>query len=80
MRKSRRILIRERTSAGLQAARERGKKGGRPRSLGLKKIAAAKAMLNDPAIRVEEIARLARIACVLRGRMRVQLHRLPGPD
>jgi DNA invertase Pin-like site-specific DNA recombinase len=29
-------VIRERTSAGLQAARERGRKGGRPRTLGPK--------------------------------------------
>src|SRR5262245_46820342 len=28
-----RAVIRERTSAGLQAARERGKKGGRPRTV-----------------------------------------------
>jgi DNA invertase Pin-like site-specific DNA recombinase len=51
-----RAVIRERTSAGLQAARERGKKGGRPRTLGLKDLAAAKAMLADPAIRVEDVA------------------------
>src|SRR5262249_51926756 len=40
-----RAVIRERTSAGLQAARERGKKGGRPRTLGPKDLAAAKALL-----------------------------------
>ena len=51
-----RAVIRERTSAGLQAARERGKKGGRPRTLGLGDLAAAKAMLADPAIRVEDVA------------------------
>ena len=51
-----RAVIRERTSAGLQAARERGKKGGRPRTLGPKNLAAAKAMLADPAIRVEDVA------------------------
>jgi DNA invertase Pin-like site-specific DNA recombinase len=51
-----RAVIRERTSAGLQAARERGKKGGRPRTLGPKDLAAAKAMLADPAIRVEDVA------------------------
>ncbi len=51
-----RTVIRERTSAGLQAARERGKKGGRPRILGPKDLAAAKAMLADPAIRVEDVA------------------------
>jgi DNA invertase Pin-like site-specific DNA recombinase len=51
-----RAVIRERTSAGLQAARERGKKGGRPRTLGHGDLAAAKALLADPAIRVEDVA------------------------
>lgn len=51
-----RAVIRERTSAGLQAARERGKKGGRPRTLGPKEIAAAKAMLANPDITVEDVA------------------------
>ncbi len=51
-----RAVIRERTTAGLQAARERGKKGGRPRTLGPKALAAAKAMLADPEIRVEDVA------------------------
>jgi len=51
-----RAAIRERTSAGLQAARQRGKKGGRPKTLGPKELAAARAMLADPAIRVEDVA------------------------
>ncbi len=51
-----RAVIRERTTAGLQAARERGKKGGRPKTLGPKDLAAAKAMLADPEIRVEDVA------------------------
>ncbi len=51
-----RAVIRERTSAGLQAARERGRKGGRPRTLGPKEIAAAKAMLANPDITVEDVA------------------------
>src|SRR6476620_2976736 len=51
-----RAVIRERTSADLQAARERGKKGGRPRTLGPKDITAAKAMFADPVIRVEDVA------------------------
>ncbi len=51
-----RAVIRERTSAGLQAARERGRKGGRPKTLGLKDLAVAKAMLADPEIPVEEVA------------------------
>jgi DNA invertase Pin-like site-specific DNA recombinase len=51
-----RALIRERTSAGLQAARARGKKGGRPQRFGPKELAAAKALLADPDIRVEDVA------------------------
>lgn len=51
-----RAIIRERTNAGLAAARARGKKGGRPPSLKPKDIAAAKALLLDPSITVEEVA------------------------
>ncbi len=51
-----RAVIRERTRAGLEAARARGKKGGRPATFGPKQLAAAKAMLADPAIRVEDVA------------------------
>lgn len=51
-----RAVICERTSAGLQAARERGKKGGRPKTFGPKELAAAKALLADPEIRVTDIA------------------------
>src|SRR5215210_1190310 len=51
-----RSVIRERTAAGLEAARARGRKGGRPRSLGEGDLAAARAMLRDPGITVEEVA------------------------
>src|SRR5215210_2396363 len=51
-----RAVIRERTSAGLQAAKDRGKHGGRPKTLGAKDLAVAKAMLADPEISVEEVA------------------------
>jgi len=51
-----RAVIRERTSAGLEAARERGRKGGRPKSLGPKELTVAKALLADRAITVEDIA------------------------
>ena len=50
-------VIRERTLAGLQAARARGRKGGRPPALTAKDIAAAKALLHDPEITVAEVAR-----------------------
>jgi DNA invertase Pin-like site-specific DNA recombinase len=56
-----RSVIRERTAAGLEAARARGRKGGRPRRLSAADLAAAKAMLRDPAITVEEVARRLRV-------------------
>ena len=52
-----RSIIKERTTAGLAAARARGRKGGRPPSLNAKDLAAAKALLSDPEITVEEVAR-----------------------
>ena len=51
-----RSVIRERTRAGLKAARERGRKGGRPPALSPSDLAAAKTMLRDPAITVVEVA------------------------
>ena len=51
-----RAVIRERTSAGLAAARARGKKGGRPRIVKDKDIAAARAMLADPTLTMEDVA------------------------
>jgi len=51
-----RSIIRERTRAGLKAARDRGRKGGRPPSLSVADLAAAKALLSDPAITVDEVA------------------------
>tara|TARA_B110000046_G_scaffold186016_1_gene231418 strand:- start:5608 stop:6159 length:552 start_codon:yes stop_codon:yes gene_type:complete len=51
-----RSLIQERTKAGLIAARARGRKGGRPKKLSDKNIQKAKAMFDDKAIPVTEIA------------------------
>src|SRR5690349_18886408 len=56
-----RSVIRERTTAGLEAARARGRKGGRPRALGAGDLAAARALLRDPGITVEEVARRLRV-------------------
>lgn len=50
-------IIRERTNAGLAAARARGKKGGRPPALASADLAAAKSLLRDPNITVEEAAK-----------------------
>ena len=55
-------VVRERTNAGLQAARDRGKKGGRPKTLGSKDLAVAKAMLADPEISVDEVAARLKIS------------------
>jgi len=57
-----RQVIRERTTAGLAAARARGKKGGRPPALSPKDLTAARALLRDPAITVEEVARRLKVA------------------
>jgi DNA invertase Pin-like site-specific DNA recombinase len=57
-----RSIIRERTKAGLDAARARGKKGGRPPALVAKDLAAAKAMLSNPEITMEEVAKRLRVA------------------
>jgi DNA invertase Pin-like site-specific DNA recombinase len=57
-----RSIIRERTNAGLKAARDRGRLGGRPPALSVKDIAAAKAMLADPKITVEEVAKRLGVA------------------
>ena len=43
-----RSLIRKRTRAGLEAARTRGRKGGRPRKMSPDHVRKAKAMLLDP--------------------------------
>jgi DNA invertase Pin-like site-specific DNA recombinase len=40
-------VIRDRTIAGLQAARKRGRVGGRPRSMTDEKLRAAKRLLKD---------------------------------
>lgn len=55
-------VIRERTTAGLRAARERGRVGGRPPSLSIKDIQVAKAMLKDPNITVAAVATRLNVA------------------
>jgi DNA invertase Pin-like site-specific DNA recombinase len=51
-----RNLIRERTFAGLKAARARGRKGGRPAKLSAKDIKTIRALLKTAEIPVAEIA------------------------
>src|ERR671939_706989 len=52
-----RDIIRERTQAGLAAARARGKKGGRPKVLKDKKVAMAQALYNDKHNPIAEICK-----------------------
>lgn len=51
-----RNLIRERTMAGLKAARARGRIGGRPRKLGPKEIKTIRALLHANVVPVQDIA------------------------
>jgi DNA invertase Pin-like site-specific DNA recombinase len=55
-----RSIIRERTKAGLAAARARGRTGGRPPALSAKE--AARAMLTDPDITMNEVASRLKVA------------------
>jgi DNA invertase Pin-like site-specific DNA recombinase len=48
-------VIRERTHAGLKAARARGRNGGRPRKLSRKSAELALTMLGDPNNRIDDI-------------------------
>jgi DNA invertase Pin-like site-specific DNA recombinase len=60
-----RDLIRERTQAGLTAARARGKVGGRPRAEGLntpQKVQMAKALYRDKRNHISDICRTLRIS------------------
>jgi DNA invertase Pin-like site-specific DNA recombinase len=52
-----RNLIRERTHAGLAAARARGRNGGRKPKLDVKQIKEIKALLRDPSIAVSTVAK-----------------------
>ena len=57
-----RELIRERTKAGLLAARARGKRGGRPKTLMDKKVAMAQALYNDRNNPIAEICKTLTIS------------------
>lgn len=52
-----RTLIRERTRAGLKAARSRGRQGGRPKVLSSEKQLMAQALRDDPSQSVAEICK-----------------------
>lgn len=57
-----RSIIRERTTAGLRAAKQNGRIGGRPASLKEKDLAVARTLLQDPSITVEEVAKRMQVA------------------
>lgn len=57
-----RSIIRERTRAGLDAARARGRKGGRPSKLTEDDLKAARALLADASITVEEAAKRLKVS------------------
>jgi DNA invertase Pin-like site-specific DNA recombinase len=56
-----RDIIRERTRAGLEAARARGKRGGRPRKLDAKKKSQALTLHDDKTNTIADICRTLRI-------------------
>jgi DNA invertase Pin-like site-specific DNA recombinase len=68
-----RDIIRERTIAGLEAARARGRKGGRKRAMDQKKVALASAMLKDHSNSVTDV-------CEALGVSRSTLYRYVRPD
>ncbi len=57
-----RELIRERTNAGLKAARARGRKGGRKEKLTPRQVEMARAMVNDPSISIGAICETFKIS------------------
>ena len=56
-----RILIKERTIAGLKAAKVMGKKGGRPQALEAEDLRDAKALLRNNKITVKEVAKRLKV-------------------
>jgi DNA invertase Pin-like site-specific DNA recombinase len=57
-----RNLIRERTQAGLTAARARGRRGGRPKALRDRQVSIAQALYDDPQRSVAEICQTLKIS------------------
>lgn len=57
-----RDIIKERTQAGIQAARARGRLGGRPKLLNQKKVAIAQALYNDKTNSISDICKTLNIS------------------
>jgi DNA invertase Pin-like site-specific DNA recombinase len=68
-----RDLIRERTMAGLRAARARGKLGGRPKGMTPEKVRMAARLMKDPDVSVKEV-------CQTLGVSRTTLYRYVSPN
>ena len=68
-----RDIIRERTMAGLAAARARGRVGGRPRKLSKKQVEIAKNLMKDASIPIDEI-------CETLGVSKATLYRYVGKE
>lgn len=66
-------MIRERTMAGLEAARARGRKGGRKPTMDEKKIALASKLMSDREVPISEV-------CGAVGVSRSTLYRYLTPD
>jgi DNA invertase Pin-like site-specific DNA recombinase len=67
-----RDLIRDRTMAGLRAARARGRLGGRQRSLTIDQVKMASQLMKNPAVSIQEICKTLRVS-------RTTLYRYVGP-
>jgi len=68
-----RDLIRERTMAGLRAARARGKLGGRPKGMTPDKVKMATHLMKDPNVSAQEICRMLGVS-------RTTLYRYISPN
>lgn len=57
-----RDIIRDRTKAGLAAARKRGRVGGRPKKMNPKKITLAKSLLADDSNSINEVCEILKVS------------------
>src|SRR3569833_642990 len=57
-----RDIIKERTNAGLEAARARGKRGGRPKALSPERIKLARRLYADTGTSITEICKMLAIS------------------
>ena len=57
-----REIIRERTNAGLSAARARGRLGGRPRVMDEDEVRMAKQLLSDPKNSIDDVCKVLKVS------------------